>query len=82
MSGKAAVHPAPAPLNGSIRDHRRAPRQMELFGIACGSTIEAPTWPDLPKETRRTLTDLMARLLLDHADRRVVGCVTEICNDL
>ena len=82
MSGKAAALPAPAAQNGTIRDHRRAPRQMELFGTACGSRIDAPRWRDLPSETRHSLTDLMARLLLDHADRRVVGCVTEICHDL
>ena len=27
-----------------------------------------PQWQALPAETRRTLTKLMARLLLDHAD--------------
>ena len=26
-----------------------------------------PTWRSLPKETRQTLTDLIARLILDHA---------------
>ena len=82
MSGKAAARPAPAAQNGTIRDHRRAPRQMELFGDARGSTIDAPTWPDLPRETRRALTALMAQLLLDHADQNVLGCVTEICHDL
>ncbi len=82
MSGKAAARPAPAAQSGTIGDHRRAQGQMELFGNAHGATSHAPTWPDLPRETRRTLTELMARLLLDHTDRSVVSSVTEIHHDL
>jgi len=82
MSGKATARPAPAAQNGTTRDHRRAPSQMALFGKAYGATSQAPTWLDLPRETRRTLTELMARLLLDHTDRNVVSSVTEIHHDL
>jgi hypothetical protein len=82
MSGKAAARPAPAAQSGTIRDHHRTPGQMELFGNAHGATSHAPTWPDLPRETRRTLTELMARLLLDHTDRNVVSSVAEIHHDL
>ena len=82
MSGKTAARPAPAAQNETIRDHRHAPRQMEFFGSAREVTSDAPTWSDLPRETRRTLTELIARLLLDHTDRNVVGGATEIHHDL
>jgi hypothetical protein len=55
---------------------------MALFGNAYSATSHAPTWLDLPRETRRTLTELMARLLLDHTDRNGVSSVTEIHHDL
>jgi hypothetical protein len=40
-------------------------RQIDLFD---GVTLtETPVWRDLPEETRGTLTGLMARLILEHA---------------
>ena len=66
----------------AVRDHRRPSRQLELFaGEALGSTIGAPTWPDLPRETRLALTELMARLLIDHADRNAARCAMEVGHD-
>src|ERR671921_823474 len=41
------------------------PRQIDLFAEDPGKT--APTWRELPEEARVLLTDLMARLILDHA---------------
>ena len=40
------------------------PRQIDLFAQDPGKT--APRWPELP-ERRAILTDLMARLILEHA---------------
>ena len=40
-------------------------QQIDLFD---GVTLtETPVWRDLPEETRGTLTGLMARLILEHA---------------
>jgi hypothetical protein len=55
---------------------------LELFaGEALGSAIGAPTWSDLPRETRLALTQLMARLLIDHADRNAACCAMEVSHD-
>jgi hypothetical protein len=44
------------------------PDQIELFAPThAGSRTAMPAWRSLPDETRRTLTDLMARLILEHA---------------
>jgi hypothetical protein len=40
-------------------------RQIDLFdGV---TPMQTPAWRDLPKETRDTLTGLMVRLILEHA---------------
>jgi hypothetical protein len=40
-------------------------QQIDLFdGVM---PTETPAWRDLPEETRGTLTDLMRRLVLEHA---------------
>ena len=40
-------------------------QQMDLFdGV---TPAQLPVWQDLPEETRGTLTGLMARLMLEHA---------------
>ena len=40
-------------------------QQIDLFdGVM---PTQTPAWRDLPEETRATLTDLMARLILEHA---------------
>jgi hypothetical protein len=40
-------------------------RQIDLFADA--SAMDTPAWPDLPDAARSQLTDLMARLILEHA---------------
>ena len=44
--------------------------QMDLFenGLP-GSFVGAPRWPELPAKARAPLTSLMARLILDHAEK-------------
>ena len=42
--------------------------QFDLFAIPHAALEQMPQWQALPAETRRTLTKLMARLVLDHAD--------------
>ena len=55
-------------------------RQIDLFAEDTGKT--APTWRELPEEARVLLTNLMARLILDHA--RVDGAAPskEVNDDL
>ena len=43
--------------------------QFELFSNPLDvETTQTPQWPALPAETRRMLTTLMVRLILDHVD--------------
>jgi hypothetical protein len=54
----------PANLQGQAR-------QTDLFASASGGN-DPPLWRMLPEETRRVVTSLMARLILEHGlpDRR------------
>ena len=43
--------------------------QFDLFSNQHDdTTLQMPQWQALPDETRRALTRLMVRLILDHAD--------------
>lgn len=81
MSTRPARQPAPARQSEAVRPRGCPPRQMELFGGAYSTAIGTPRWLGLPGETRRTLTELMARLLLDHADRNQTRPATEAGHD-
>jgi hypothetical protein len=39
-------------------------------------------WSALPREIQAALTDLMTRLILEHADKNRVGSVAEAGDDL
>jgi len=56
------------------------PRQIDLFAEDTGKT--APTWRELPEEARVRLTDLMARLILDHARLDGAAPSKEVNDDL
>ena len=56
------------------------PRQIELFAEDPGKA--APTWRELPEEARILLTDLMARLILDHARLDGAALSKEVGDDL
>ena len=48
--------------------------QFDLFSSqAAAETAQMPQWQALPEETRRTLTKLMVRLILDHVDGERAG---------
>ena len=62
---------------------RRAPQQIDLFaGEPRTATGCMPAWSGLPTETQAALTDLIRRLILDHADKKRIGSVTEAGHDL
>jgi len=54
-------------------------QQIDLFDGA--TQTKTPTWRDLPEETRGTLTGLMARLILEHAQISSPAFRTEVGND-
>ena len=57
-------------------------QQLDLFGDDRPRTIvDTPAWPDLPA-TRATLTGLMARLIIEHADGSRAGSTREASHDL
>jgi hypothetical protein len=46
-------------------------RQPDLFDTPPGPVVGTmPSWGSLPQKTRRTLTGLVTRLLIDHANGR------------
>ena len=54
-------------------------QQIDLFdGVTPAQT---PAWGDLPEETRDTLTDLMAQLILEHAQISSPALRTEADHD-
>jgi hypothetical protein len=74
---------APAQQSRTMQDRRRKPQQMDLFASGESSAvIGAPGWPALPLEVRRLLISLMARLILEHADKRQVGAEVEAGHDI
>jgi hypothetical protein len=83
MSGKKAASQTPAQQSRIRFDQRRKPQQMDLFGSDRSSAvISAPLWLDLPAETRSALTSLIARLILEHLDKRQTGVQTENGHDV
>ncbi len=83
MSGKTASCRAAAQRSRTIYARRRKPEQMDLFGSGQSSVvIDAPAWPELPAETQRALISLMARLLLEHADKSQTAAMTGAGHDL
>ena len=82
---------APAPLLVGTKEHRRSragarggqPQQIDLFGDERRSAlVTAPMWQELPVETQTTLTNLMARLILEHLQGSRTGSATEAGHDL
>ena len=58
--------------------HRRAPQQIDLFAGEPRTTIGGmPAWSGLPTET-----NLMTRLILEHADKSRIGSMMEAGRDL
>jgi hypothetical protein len=59
------------------------PQQHDLFGGDRPRVIvAAPTWRELPLETRTMLTDLMVQLILRHAGANRSGSPREAGHDL
>jgi len=83
MSGKSASCRKSARQSRTVHDRRRKPEQMDLFGSGqSGIVVGAPTWLELPPETQRALIRLMARLLVEHADKSQAAAKTGAGHDL
>ncbi|HZA91689.1 MAG TPA: hypothetical protein VE420_03595 [Gemmatimonadales bacterium] len=79
----------PIPVGTTQRSRTRGParrgpsQQIDLFGGEQNSApVEIPAWQELPAEARVKLTDLMARLILDHVQRSRIEPATEAGHDL
>jgi hypothetical protein len=57
-------------------------QQMDLFDSARPEAGGVPLWPELPEQARSALTELMARLILDHAVKAVPFPAKEVGDDL
>ena len=62
-----------------LRRANDQPRQIDLFADA--SAIDTPAWRDLPDAARGQLTDLMARLILEHVRAGSSASRTEADHD-
>ena len=55
----------------------RVPQQIDLFAGEPRTTIGVvPAWSGLPTEVQAALTDLMTRLILEHADKSRIGSMS------
>jgi hypothetical protein len=85
MSGKTRTMARRPPVHPTRhrQDQRRRAPQMELFANdQSGGLIGAPAWPELPAEVQSALTDLMAQLILEHADKSKTAVPREADHDL
>jgi hypothetical protein len=58
-------------------------QQLDLFGgDRHRAIVDTPAWPELPAETRATLTGLMVRLILEHPGAKRPGSPREPGHDL
>lgn len=67
-----------------MRQRARQVQQLDLFGEQAPMIANrpAPAWQVLPEETRRMLTGLMSRLLLDHGGAKQGLPRTEAADDV
>jgi hypothetical protein len=65
MTMRSPVQPSLMPTERRGLQQSDRSQQIDLFdGV---TPTRTPAWRDLPEETRDTLTGLMARLILEHA---------------
>ena len=65
MTMRSPVQPPAMPAERRRLQRSDRSQQIELFDGA--TPTQTLVWRDLPQETRDTLTGLMARLILEHA---------------
>lgn len=79
MSARSLVQP-PSMSTGRRRlQQSDRSQQIDLFdGV---TPTQTPAWRDLPEETRATLTGLLARLIMEHAQISSPALRTEAGHD-
>ena len=72
------------PYQTKPRSARRgAPQQIDLFAAGpTQKTDSVPAWSALPEGIQAALTELMTRLLLEHASRSQIGSMTGAGHDV
>ena len=61
----------------------QVPQQFDLFGESRPKMAgDMPAWSALPVEARSALIELIAQLILEHADKSRIGSMTEAGHDL
>ena len=79
MTMRSPVQPPAMPAERRRLQQSDRSQQIDLFeGIM---STQTPAWRDLPEETRGTLTGLMARLILEHAQISSPAVQTEVGDD-
>jgi L-2-hydroxyglutarate oxidase LhgO len=79
MTTRSPVGPPAMPAEWRRLQQSDRCQQMDLFdGV---TPAQLPVWQDLPEETRDTLTGLMARLILEHAQISSPAVQTEVGDD-
>jgi hypothetical protein len=79
MTMRSPVQPPAMRTEQRRVQHSDRSQQIDLFdGV---TPTQMPTWGDLPEETRDTLTGLMARLILEHAQISSPALQTEAGHD-
>ena len=83
MTQWISSQPSATPAGGRRFRPSGGPQQIDLFGDASSiSPLKTPAWRELPEETRSTLTSLLARLFLEHAQASRAVSQTEVSHDL
>jgi len=78
MTMRSPVQPPATPTERRRLQQSDRSQQIDLFD---GLTPQTPAWQDLPEETRATLTGLMTRLILEHAQISSAALRTEAGHD-
>lgn len=70
----------PKPKRRNAQQHIQ---QIDLFADDHVEALaDAPTWPELPEQTRSALIVLMARMILEHAGRNRTHLTEDSGHDL
>jgi hypothetical protein len=57
-----------------MRRSQTKPDQLDLFGsTGRPCSLQTPRWQTLPRPARRKITELMARLLMEHGANQAFG---------
>ena len=79
MTMRSPVQPPAMPTERRRPQQNDRSQQIDLFdGV---TPTQTPAWRDLPEETRGTLTGLMTRLILEHAQISSAALRTEAGHD-